>query len=254
MRPLFSILHATYGRPAKAVLAMRMWLERAANPKAVEYIFACNEDDLAAHLKIIADAHEIYEKATGRLLKVVSGPFAGSAPAWDAAAKASEGLVLIQAQDDVEPPEGWDNSVWNALERSPGTTFLQFAEGPPVPYSVEPAFIAVSDGFRKDKLCCTAIMNRARYEQCGEFLHPGYISVFSDDDATIRAYADAAAGKCSLIEARDLVFLHRHHYHDKSVPMDATYERENSSAAYAHGQALFMKRNADLVAKGFKTW
>lgn len=187
-------------------------------------------------------------------VKIVTGQFNGSAPAWDAAAKASSGLVLIQAQDDVEPPEGWDNSIWNALERAPGTAFLQFAEGPPVPYSVEPAFIAVSDGFRKDKLCCTAIMNRARYEQCGEFLHPGYISVFSDDDVAIRAYADAAAGKCSLIEARDLVFLHRHHYHDKSVPMDATYERENSSKAYAHGQALFMKRNADLVAKGFKTW
>lgn len=232
--PTFSLLHATYQRPEKAVAAMHMWFERATRPEAIEYIFACNEDDPSRALLN-------GEWMRNTQVRTVTGPFAGSAPAWDAAAKASTGLVLIQAQDDVEPPHNWDRELYARVMSIPSL------------YD-SPAFIAVSDGYRKDKLCCTAIMTRARYEQCGEFIHPGYISVFSDDDATIRAYADAAAGKCSLIEARYLVFLHRHHYHDKSVPMDATYERENSSKAYAHGQALFMKRNADLVAKGFKTW
>lgn len=239
MTPTFSILHASFGRPSKAIIALWTWFNQADSHKHIEYVLALNDDDpaLPQYMNMLG-----WARPTGVEIKIVTGQFNGSAPAWDAAAKASTGLVLIQAQDDVEPPFGWDYLIHKEIVFGADKWY-----GSPV-------FLAVSDGYRKDKLCCTAIMTRARYEQCGEFLHPGYISVFSDDDVTIRAYADAAAGRCALIEARDLVFLHRHHYHDKSVPMDATYERENSSKAYAHGQALFMKRNADLVAKGFKTW
>lgn len=239
MNPTFSILHASFGRPSKAIIALWTWFNQADSHKHMEYVLALNDDDpaLPQYMNMLGWARPISVE-----IKIVTGQFNGSAPAWDAAAKASSGLVMIQAQDDVEPPHNWDRELGCRMLDS-GALDAAF-----------PIFIAVSDGYRKDKLCCTAIMTRARYEQCGEFLHPGYISVFSDDDVTIRAYADAAAGKCALIEARDLVFLHRHHYHDKSVPMDATYERENSSKAYTHGQALFMKRNADLVAKGFKTW
>ena len=117
-----------------------------------------------------------------------------------------------------------------------------------------PLVIAVSDGYRKDALQTIAICNRARYEQVGEFIHAGYRSVFSDDDFTIRGLADSADGKCTLIDARDLTFTHRHHYHDKSVPWDPVYARGNSTEAYAQGQALFMKRNSHLVARGLKTW
>lgn len=239
--PTFSLLHASWGRPAKAVIAMKKWFDRAANPEGIEYVVALNDDDptLPQYMELMS-----WIKVGGQI-KIITGPFAGSAPAWDGAAKASSGLVLIQAQDDVEPPEGWDFSIHRKL-MSP--ELLPDWNG----WYGAPTFLAVSDGYRKDNLCCTAIMTRARYEQCGEFLHAGYRSVFSDDDVTVRAYADAAAGKCSLIEARNLVFTHRHHYHDKTVPMDATYERENSSEAYAQGQALFMRRNADILK--FKTW
>jgi len=246
MNRTWSILHATYQRPEKALAAMQRWFERASRENEIEYIFAVNSDD--------ESKRGLMASKLPLGMKIITGPFAGSAPAWNAAAQASTGLILIQAQDDVEPPENWDDGVWDAFDRGGATAILQFADNSRKAYSVEPTFIAVSDGYRKDRLCCTAIMNRARYEQAGEFLHPGYTSVFSDDDVTIRAYADAANGKCTLIEARDLVFLHRHHYHDKSVPFDATYARENSSEAYAQGQALFMKRNAELVRRGFKTW
>jgi hypothetical protein len=227
------MLHASWGRPAKAVVAMRQCFERALVPEGIEYIFAINADDQALPVYM-----ELLEWMKVDHVKIITGPFTGSAQAWDAAAQSSSGAVLIQTQDDLELPESFDRSLWNLL----GDRLAP------------PTFIAVSDGYRKDRLCCTAIMNRARYEQAGEFLHPGYRSVFSDDDLTIRAYADAADGKCTLIEARDLVFLHRHHYHDKSVPFDATYARENSAEAYAEGQALFMKRNAELVRRGLKTW
>ncbi len=239
MKPTFSLLHASWGRPEKAIAAMRMALDRAIRPQDVEYIFAINADD-PVHLTLWDLAHSEYMN-WGRASRCVIGDFAGSAPAWDAAAKVSTGEILVQMQDDIELPEGWDYAI---IER-----LTEVVEDPD-----KPAFIAVSDGFRKDALCCTAIMTRARYDQCGEFLHPGFRSVFSDDDVTYRALRDARDGKCAFVNARDIVFLHRHAYHDKSVAMDATYERENSSEAYRIGSELFAKRNPEAATDGLRTW
>lgn len=236
MTPRISLLHATYGRPSKAAWTAGLWYVQASWKHKIEYVLATNSDDPTA-----GDAATMVDCAFAKhLLDVVHvrGDFHGSAPAWDAAAKASTGQILVQVSDDVEPPPFWDQKIVDALA---GPTAQDF-----------PLFLAVSDGFRKDRLCTTAIMNRARYEQCGEFLHAGYRSVFSDDEVTCRAYADQAKGKCLVVEARQLVFKHRHHYHDKTVPMDSTYERGNSAEAYRVGHELFSKRNADILK--FRTW
>jgi len=255
--PTWSICHATYGRPQKAVAAMRMWFERAARPDEVEYIFAVNEDDEATDIALMRYEAGAWTGHNTYVPRRVYGAFPGSTPAWDAAAKASTGLVLIQASDDVEPPEYWDNrlvhKLRDALRPAPCLT-INFSHGDLIEKCVTPTVVAVSDGYRKDPLQTIAICNRARYEQVGEFIHAGYRSVFSDDDFTIRAIADDKDGKCTLIDARDLTFTHRHHYHDKSVPWDPVYARGNSTEAYAQGQALFMKRNSHLVARGLKTW
>lgn len=240
--PTFSICHATLGRPEKAVAAMRMWFDRADRPQDVEYIFACNCGDPSAEM---IQSTLTYTNSPAR---VIMGDFPGSAAAWDAAAKVSTGTILIQAQDDVEPPKGWDTKLMLSLaDYSEADT-----EGPFM--SAEPSFIAVSDGYRKDAFCFMAIMSRAYYEQKGEFIHPGYLSVFSDDDVYYRAKRDSRDGRCTLIEARDLVFLHRHHYHDPAVPHDATYAKENSSEAYAQGAALFAQRNPEAATDGLKDW
>ncbi len=238
MKPAFSLLHATYGRPEKAAAAMQMALQRAIRPRLIEYIFAFNNDDPS-------NAEGTFRMPECELefnrIDFARGNFIGSAPAWNAAANLCTGEILVQMQDDLELPEGWDFSLASRLADR-----LENLD--------QPAVIAVSDGYRTDDLCCTAIMNRARYVQTGEFLHPGYMSVFSDDDFTYRALRDHKEDKCTFISARDLVFRHRHHYHDKSVPMDATYERENSSEAYRIGAALFAERNPLAATDGIRTW
>lgn len=238
MTKVFSIIHATRGRPKKAAEAMARWCERASRPNEIEYIMCCDEND-ETRFEVI----RLTNRIDVGFYSYVDHPGQGSASAWDFGAKFSTGTILIQGQDDVEPPVGWDDLLVKKIVSAPG----------PNPWE-EPAFIAVSDGFRKDELCCTAIMNRARYKQQKEFIHPGYLSVFSDDDVTYRAKRDARDGKCIFINARDLVFLHRHHYHDKSVPMDATYELENSAEAYRIGGALFAKRNPDAFKDGLRNW
>ncbi len=232
MKPLYSLLHATYGRPTKALQAMQMVIDRANNSFNMEYIFAVNSDDPSA------------SQILGHGSLVIADQFKGSAAAWDAAAAASSGEILIQMQDDLELPEKWDTELLHAV----------VSRGGGMDWPFKPLVVAVGDGFRRDALCCTAICNRARYKQQGEFLHKEYISVFSDDDFTYRSLRDERDGKCTVIRARDMVFLHRHHFHDKSVPMDDTYRRENSAEAYRLGGALFAERNPRAGTDGLRTW
>lgn len=234
MNPTFSLLHATWQRPTKAVLAMRQWLDRAARPQDVEYIFAFEDDDLTFH-----DVMKLVRPPENGKVTYCTGPFRGSAPAWDAAAKASTGLILIQASDDVESPEGWDDKLADKLGG------LRWAQ---------PTVIAVSDGYRKDALQTIAICTRARYEQVRHFICQEYTSQFSDDDFTYNAIKDSRAGKCTLIDARDLVFRHEHPCHNSAVPMDATYARGSSPEAWSRGQALFLKRNPEAATDGIRTW
>lgn len=238
--PLFSILHATYGRAEKAIAAMNATEKAVANPGSCQYILAVNWDD-PMRGKIWDMSDKCGDKFQERI--VIEGPFKGSAEAWNAASEISTGSLLIQAQDDVELPYYWDELLIDAM-----------TVGGDKEWEKRSMFVAVSDGYRKDALCCTAIMTRARMEQVGYFLWPGFLSVYSDDDVSIRAIADGQDGKCTFVNARHIVFKHEHYVHNNNVPYDATYARENSSEAYALGQKLFRERNQALIDRGLKTW
>jgi len=233
--PTFSLLHATYGRPVKAIAAMRMALERAAMPEGVEYIFAVNNDD--------ESRHQLLGKWMGAPFRYVYGDFPGSAAAWDAAAKVSTGKILVQMSDDMELPDRWDHAILNAIH---GCAWSK-------DWEQQPFVIAVAEHYRHDDLLTMAICNRARYEQQGHFIYPGYTSMFSDDEFSCRAYADAADGLCVLIKAPQIVVRHENPYHT-GAPQDNTLLRQNSPEAYAQGQRLFVERNHQLLTRGFRTW
>ncbi len=234
---MFSLLHASLGRPDKAVAAMRSVFERARHPESIDYVFALNTTDFTT-------SRLVYQAAESKWPQnAIFADFKGSAAAWSAAANESKGEVLIQMQDDLELPDGWDDTLMEAI-------VAKTANQPATPY-----FIAVSDGYRRDRLLVTAIMSRSYFEQKGEFLHHGYLSVFSDDEFAYRAYRDEKAGRVVGIDLRQTVtFRHRHHCFDKSVPDDLTYARENSAEAYMHGRKLFWERNPQAVADGIRDW
>lgn len=226
---LISLLHATRGRPAKAVAAYKMWHERAhAYAPEIEHVFSTDFDD--------PQGEELYDLMTEAAVHenwtITANANKGSAEAWNNAYKASCGKLLIQVSDDMEPPEWWGSLL------SIKSSDYEWTE---------PLVIAVSDGYRKDKLMTTFICTRAYADMQGEFICPDYVSVFSDDDASYRAWKAAQEGRCVLIDARDLVFKHRHHYHDKSVPWDGTYAKQNDPKAYAQGQRLFLERNPEAM-------
>jgi len=199
-----SLLHATRGRPAMAYKARATWLDRAADPDAIEHIFALDLDDETIG-PFITCRHVI-------------NPGAGPVAAWNKAARFSKGEILIQLSDDWQPPMHWDKLILKAM----GDTS-------------KPAVLAVSDGHRTDNLLCMAILTRARYEQQGYLFDPAFFSMFSDNHFTDRAYADGV-----VIEAKEIVIEHMHPAFGLAE-MDETYARSNAPANYEAGLATYEK-------------
>lgn len=230
--PTISLLHASYGRPEKAVATMRLWAERATNPAEIEYVFSINKEDTATdeHLdQVLSEGNLPWFEETAI---AVRGNFAGSAAAWDAAYRVSGGSLLVQVSDDFVPPQDWDTALLNRL---------------PQGWESGKLVIAVNDGLRRDRLMTIAICTRTYADFRGEFIHKGYISVFSDNEFTARAYDGDKSGECRVIEARDLLFEHMHHCKTGETE-DATYARQNRPEAYEQGKRLFAERNPDAGA------
>lgn len=238
MNPVCSLLHATLGRPEKALATMRLWAERATNPAAIEYVIAYEKSDAAteAALDAYLPTAELPWFQGG--VPVVRGDFGGSAPAWDAAARVSSGHLLVQVSDDFAPPVHWDLALLGRL---------------PMGWEQERIVIAVNDGLRRDRLMCHAICTAVYADHKGEFLHAGYKSMFSDNDFTISAYRHQDRGECKVIEARDLLFEHQHHC-KTGESEDATYAWTNRPEAYAHGKRLFEERHPHAFGREARLW
>jgi len=198
-----SLLHATRGRIRMAVATRLKWLETAADPDAIEHIFALDIDDQESMPLTVH--HHVFVTGEG-----------GPVSAWNAAASISKGEVLVQLSDDFMPFPGWDKAILEAI----GDTS-------------KPAVLAVSDGNRTDDLLCMAILTRARYSQQGYLFHPDFFSMHSDDWFSECAFRDGV-----VIDARDrITFEHLHPAFGKGQ-MDATYARSNAPAIYAHGEKV----------------
>ncbi len=215
LAPKISLLHATRGRPDLALEAREKWIRAATKPKRIEHIFAVDCDDEATQQAVKSLPHRIVTEKGG-----------GCVAAWNLAAEASTGQVLVQLSDDWSPIPGWDEEFVRRLRdvRQPG-------------------ILRPSDGHRRDDLLCMAILTRARLEQQGEFLHSGYLGIYSDDEFSFRAYQDGV-----VIDARDLVLIHDHPNYNSSVEMDETYLAQNSTERDKAGRKIFLKRNP--LAKG----
>jgi hypothetical protein len=211
--PVISLLHATRGRPKQAADARRLWLNRATHPDRVEHLFAIDFDDDQS-IQLAVYRHVIQ-----------SGPGA-SVGAWNLAAAASCGDILIQINDDFEPPMGWDVQIEQAFASK----------------LHEPAVLKVSDGHRVDELLCIAVMNRARYTQQGYFLHPRFKSVFSDDFHSWSAYRDGI-----VIHAEHIIIQHNHPFFNGGKGWDEVYAVHNSKERYAEGAAIYEELTGEKV-------
>jgi hypothetical protein len=215
---LISLLHATRGRPQQAAEARSRWLMAAANPDAIEHIFAIDLDDEASD-----------PLCTYRHIAIPGG--LGPCAAWNAALAVSHGKVVIQMSDDWNPPLHWDRLILSRLRSGVGQT----------DDLSQPAVLAVSDGTRKDGLICMAICTRVALKAVdatiytvprGNWLfHPTFFSMFSDNWFTVEMRERGI-----VIDAPEIVFEHLHPAFGKGE-MDETYARSNHLLHYATGYA-----------------
>lgn len=219
----FSLLHATRGRPEKAIETRANFMAAALNPLCIEHIFAIDEDDKESLEKLKYYRHVVVKEPRGCV------------KAWNAAAAESSGHVLVQLSDDWMPCQHFDEFMWlmlnEAAEKKGGTI------------ETTPLVLAISDGHRKDGLLCMAICTRARYTHQGHLFSPEYFGVFSDTEFSVRAYADGC-----VVDARHIILEHEHPYWT-GKPMDETYTRQNAPERYSEGRAIFNSRNPKFEIK-----
>jgi hypothetical protein len=201
--PTIALIHATRGRAKQAATTRKVWMDLAARPEMIDYLLVFDDDDEDSKL-LRRFRHQV----------VPAG--GGCVAAWNMGLFNTTAQVVVQMSDDWTPPQKWDDMI---LERI----------GDPLQKRV----LAVSDGTRTDQLLCMGIATRKYLEQDCYFFHPGFKSMFSDNWFTHQAYQRGA-----VIEARDLVFVHRHPVFG-TAPADATYLAQNAPDRYRDGEALF---------------
>jgi hypothetical protein len=232
---MFSVCHPTLWRTEKALEIREIWLSRAKNPYAVEYVFGVHECDTKSVKALAGFKHSICPSVDGKPQGVVANN--------DRAVSMSTGKIILSVQDDIYPPMHWDELLLSKVVKEDID---------------DRVFWAVSDGFRKDRVHVTMIMSRAYMDYkrglgdskgCG-FGHLGYNGMFVDNEICYRAYRDAKIGKCALIDATDIVFFHDHPAFNKSKPWDETYKLENAPEHYEEGRKLFNERNPEAATDG----
>jgi hypothetical protein len=236
--PLFSILH-TSARPEKWREIYEAWLNEAVHPEQVEYVLCVDSrwgfnDNLASDQTLFAqwgmrpDVDKIVWN-TGRRCYV---------DGVATAARAATGSVFIVNADDQYPAENWDAELLNVLVYSGHTSFVSVSENMArfVPRVDVDFVIEVSTGTPEEHsrgIMVMPILSRARYDKHGYVFYGQYESMFADNDFCEHARQDGV-----VIDARNLLFPHRHPINDPSVFPDGAYREQNRREAYRNGAII----------------
>jgi hypothetical protein len=219
---MISLLHPSRGRPEKSFHNASDWAHQAGCD--VELILSLDDDDnLKAYDKFYQhfDAIEysrlnykvVFEDVVNKNRSVVD--------ATNHAAKKAKGDILVYLSDDFKCFDNW------------GLAVLKEFEG-----ENRPLLIKVDDRLQKFDVpvLTIPIMNRALYERLGYFWHPGYKSMFVDEDLYWTARKLGALKNCEHLK-----FAHEHPANGKA-PDDETYRR--SAANWDQGKEFFKQRRA----------
>ena len=198
-----SLLHATRGRPDRCLAVREEWMSKAGTPKLVEHIFGIDADDDMT-VEAVLPYHAV----------VVLRP-KGCFRAYNLAAAASTGDILIPIEDDLHPEDGWDDNIRHAMQ-------FQWDRV---------AMLAVGDGQNK---CIEWCVTRKFYEERGLF-HDDYYGLFGDTEWRFRARLD----RIPTVPAPSIIF-HHNQFKPGGSASDLIYERKQGR--YLDDEMTFNKR------------
>ena len=248
-RPRFSILH-TSARPEKWREIYDAWLSNCDQPEDVEYVLVVDER------WGFAGARDQPAQVTSR----IRDGRLGSKPWWGASGRSQDKLVwnegrrcyvegvniaayhatgdiLIVVADDQFPCEHWDRQIFNIMAGRVDDEPWLFSVSTGTPGEFERGIVVMP------------IMSRALYEKWGYVFYPEYESMYADNDLCEHAKQDGV-----LIEARHLMFPHKHTFAKEPQPpisfadlqkWDEAYQAQNRPEAYVLGERLLKARRAN---------
>ena len=203
MKPLFSLLHPT-ARPNGWRSAFNTWKERCDHPETVEYILCVDKDRDTAAWRAQGDWWQGLYQAWGGFKFVVNEGRRCAVDAWNEAAQASTGELLITVADDYFPPKHWDAQLHDMLNSVPNIAgHGDMSLLVPRLFGVYSYVLDVDNQEGSDWLLPFSFISRAYYEKLGCLFWPEYYGLGADDDFTERARADGV-----VINARHIKFSH----------------------------------------------
>ena len=183
MRPLFSLIVPTRGRPAQLRRMLDSVAQTAYHPERLEVVLVVDADDpasLVAHPRLTI-RHVVVEP--GRTMGELNN--AGFA--------ASTGDFVMLLNDDViARTPGWDATAWACLRRFPDPFVL----------------VHVNDTLMRDHLCVFPLTSRAFYELTGGVCPAEYRRYRIDDHIEDVFNLLGALGERRVVYLPDVVFEH----------------------------------------------
>lgn len=201
---MISLLHPSRSRPEKAYETARKWLDNAGCD--VEYILSLDESDpFVGHYK--------WQGQT------IINPNTSVVEATNKSAQVAKGDILLYLSDDFDCFPNWGPVVLKEFENEN-----------------RPLLVKVDDCLQKFDVAVLTIpiMNRALYERLGYFWHPGYKSMFVDEDLYWTSRKLAA-----LKMAEHIKFPHNHVSVGKAQD-DETYRA--SAKNWDSGKTFYAQR------------
>lgn len=210
-----SLIHPSRSRPKKSFETSDKWLHSCGFE--VELILSLDKSDPYKD-----DYLNIYQKVyTYNPITIIAEDNKSVVEATNHAANHATGDILIYLSDDFDCPPNW------------GALVLKEFEG-----EERPLLLKVDDCLQRFEVPVLTIpmMNRKLYETLGYFWHPGYRSMFVDEDLYWSALKLGA-----IKNAPHLKFEHQHVSVGKAQD-DETYR--NSAKNWDQGKEFFRQRRA----------
>lgn len=206
---MISLIHPSRGRPEKSFNNSKEWTEKAGCD--VELIVSID----------VSDSESMRYQHFYKGMYVVEGVNSSVVEATNRAAKYAKGDILLYLSDDFKCPDNWGASIYQSVKDF-GPVWL----------------LKVDDCLQQFEVpvLTIPIMSRGLYERLGYFWHPGYRSMFVDEDL----FWTAKKLGC-LRNAQHLKFPH-HHVSVGKAPDDETYKR--SAANWDSGKSFYQSRKA----------
>lgn len=162
--PLFSLVYTSV-RPNCILPVYNMWMQRAKNPTAIEWVINTHK---GYNPQATAVAEALAAERPDHVKSVVNTGLPNCVTGWNNAAAHSRGMVIIAVADDFIPPVGWDESL---LALKPDNWWL------------DDHVVHVEDGYVHD-IMVLSMLTRKRYERFGYVFYPKYVSMFCLDPET----------------------------------------------------------------------